>query len=113
MKARGLLETVAYPPDRQMGKQRTIIGRPWKLSKLPLAVRGPGPRLGEHNQEILAGVLGYGPARMAELEAAGIIATHPTANARKPVSMSMEDRVKAGRLATWDPDYKERLGIED
>jgi crotonobetainyl-CoA:carnitine CoA-transferase CaiB-like acyl-CoA transferase len=113
MKARGLLETVAYPPDRQMGRRRKIIGRPWKLSKLPLAVRGPGPRLGEHNQEILGGVLGYGPARMAELEAAGIIATHPTTNARKPVSMSMEERVKSGRLATWDPDYKERLGIED
>ena len=113
MKARGLLETVAYPPDRKMGKHRTVIGRPWKFSKLPLAVRGPGPRLGEHNQEILGGVLGYGPARMAELEAAGIIATRPTTNARKPVLMSMDERVKAGRLATWDPDYKERLGIED
>jgi len=112
MKARGLLEAVAYPPDRAMGKKRTIIGRPWKLSKLPLAVRGPGPRLGEHNQEILGGVLNYSPARMAVLEAAGIIATRPT-NARKPVSMPMEERVKSGRLATWDPDYKERLGIED
>jgi len=95
-----------------MGKQRTVIGRPWKLSKLPLAVRGPGPRLGEHNQEILGGVLGYSPARMAELEGAGIIATRPT-NARKPVSMPMEERVKSGRLAAWDPDYKERLGMED
>jgi hypothetical protein len=95
-----------------MGKQRMVIGRPWKLSKLPLAVRGPGPRLGEHNQEVLGGVLGYSPERMAELEGAGIIGTQPS-NARKPVSMSMEERVKSGRLASWDPDYKERLGIED
>jgi crotonobetainyl-CoA:carnitine CoA-transferase CaiB-like acyl-CoA transferase len=112
MRARGLLETVAYPPDRAMGKQRMVIGRPWKLSKLPLAVRGPGPRLGEHNQEVLGGVLGYSPERMAELAGAGIIGTQPS-NARKPVSMSMEERVKSGRLASWDPDYKERLGIED
>ena len=112
VQARGLLESVAYPPERQMGKRRKVIGRPWKLSKMPLAVRGPGPRLGEHNQEILGGVLGYSPARMAELETAGIIATKPT-NARKPVLMSMEDRVKTGRLAAYDPDYKERLGVED
>jgi len=112
MKARGLLETVAYPPERQMGKRRKVIGRPWKLSKMPLVVRGPGPRLGEHNQEILGGVLGYSPARMAALETSGIIATQPT-NARKPVAMSMEDRVKTGRLAAYDPDYKERLGVDD
>ncbi len=58
-------------------------------------------------------MLGYNAERLAELEATGIIATRPTTNARKPVSMSMEERVKSGRLAAWDPDYKQRLGIED
>ncbi len=111
IKARGLLETVTYPPEREIGK-RVVIGRPWRFSKLPLAVRGPAPQLGEHNHEVLGGLLGYSPARLAELEAAGIIGTRPT-DARPPVSMPMEERVKSGRLAAWDPDYQQRLGIED
>jgi hypothetical protein len=27
--------------------------------------------------------------------------------------MSMDERVHRGRLACWDPDYKERIGIQD
>ena len=112
LRTRGLLERVAYPADRKMGRQRIVIGRPWKFSKLPLAVRGPGPRLGENNEEILGGLLGYSKERVAELEQDGTIGTRPT-NVRKPVSLSMEERVKTGRLAAWDPDYKQRLGIGD
>ena len=113
MKVRGLLEDVPYPPERDMGDRRPVIGRPWKLSRTPLTIRGPAPRLGEHNREILGGLLGYSAARMDELEAAGIIATRPTTNTRKPVAMSMDERVKSGRLAEWDPDYRTKLGIEE
>ena len=112
MKARGLLEAVDYPGERDMGDQRPMIGRPWKLSRTPLAIRGPAPRLGENNWEILGDMLGYSAARMDALEADGIIATRPTTDARKAVSMSMEERVRSGRLAEWDADYKERLGIK-
>jgi hypothetical protein len=27
--------------------------------------------------------------------------------------MSMDERVERGRLAYWDPEYKEQLGIQD
>ena len=110
-KARGLLETVEFPPERGLGK-RVIIGRPWRLSRTPLATRGPGPMLGQHNREILQGVLGYGDARYAEMEQSGVIGSRPTAM-RPILRMSMEERVRQGRLAAWDEDYKERLGIQD
>ncbi|HEX4505394.1 MAG TPA: CoA transferase, partial [Alphaproteobacteria bacterium] len=108
-KARGMLERVRFPPERAMG-ERIIIGRPWRLSGLPLAVRGPGPTLGQHNREVIQGLLGYDDARYAELEQAGIVGTQPTVM-RPVVRMAMDERVRRGRLASWDPDYKERLGI--
>ncbi len=55
--SRGFLETLRFSPGRRMGT-RGIIGRPWRLSKTPLAVRGPGPAFGEHNREVLQGILG-------------------------------------------------------
>jgi crotonobetainyl-CoA:carnitine CoA-transferase CaiB-like acyl-CoA transferase len=110
-KARGLLEKVRFPPERHMG-ERMIIGRPWKLSRVPLAVGGPGPGLGEHNRDVIQGLLGYDDARYAELEQAGIVGTRPT-SARPITRLSMDERVRRGRLASWDPDYKERLGTED
>ena len=58
LRARGLLETVQFPPERGIGKRR-IIGRPWHLSKTKLGVRGPAPTLGQHNREVLQGILGY------------------------------------------------------
>ena len=110
-RARGFLETVEFPPDRRMGK-RVIMGQPWRLSKTPLTIRGPGPALGQHNREVLQGILGYSDGRYAELAQAGVIATRPTA--RRPLlHMEMDERVREGRLAYYDPDFKERLGIGD
>ncbi len=110
-KARGMLELQRFPPERKIG-DRPIIGRPWRLSGLPLSVRGPGPMLGQHNRDVLQGILGYDDARYAALEQSGIIATQPT-SLRPIVRMGMDERVKRGRLASWDPDYKERLGLKD
>ena len=110
-KARGMLEKIKFPPERGIG-ERVIIGRPWRLKSLPLSVRGPAPTLGQHNQDVIQGILGYDDARYAELEQAGVVATRPTAP-RTIVRMDMDERIRRGRLASWDPDYKARLGIED
>ena len=111
MRERGLLETVHFPTERDMGR-RMIIGRPWHLSKTKLSVRGPAPRLGEHNREILQGLLGYSGERYAELEQQGLIGSSPT-RPRPLLHMTMEERIKEGRLASWDPDYLARLGLHD
>ena len=110
LRARGLLERVQYPPERRIGK-RIIIGRPWKLSRTPLGVRGPAPTSGQHNRDILQGLLGYSDARYQELEREGLIGTRPT-KPRPPVHMEMDERVARGRLAFWDPDFRELLGLE-
>lgn len=109
-RARGLLEKVQFPPERKMG-ERVMIGRPWRLNRLNLGIRGPGPMLGEHNRDIVQGLLGYDDARYAELEQSGIVGTRPTAS-RPIVRLAMDERVRRGRLASWDPDYKQKLGVE-
>lgn len=110
LRSRRFLETLPFPPEGGIGT-RQIIGRPWRLGKIPLSVRGPAPTLGQHNREVLQRLLGYGEARCVELEAAGIIGTRPT-KARPPVAMDMDEHVRQGRLAYWDPDFKARLGSE-
>jgi crotonobetainyl-CoA:carnitine CoA-transferase CaiB-like acyl-CoA transferase len=111
LRSRGLLETVQFPPERGIGKRR-IIGRPWRLSKTKLAVRGPAPTLGQHNREVLQGILGYSDARYIEIERDGLVGTSPT-KARPLVHIHMDERVKQGRLASWDADYQQRLGVEE
>ena len=111
LRSRRFLETVRFPPERGIAT-RQIIGRPWRLDKTPLSVRGPGPSLGEHNREILQRVLGYSDAQCAELEAEGIIGTRPT-KARPVVHLDMDEHVRLGRLGYWDPAFKDRLADFD
>jgi alpha-methylacyl-CoA racemase len=60
----------------QPGVERPVrlLGTPIKLARTPAdATRAPGPALGEHTDEVLAGA-GYSPSQIAELHAAGAIA---------------------------------------
>lgn len=107
--SREFLEKVEYPEDTQMGK-RVLIGRPWGLSKTPISIKKPAPQLGQHNREILQGILGYDEARYNALEEAGIVADKPS-NPQTPPTMTMDELVEQGRLAYYDPEYKQKLGI--
>ncbi|MDQ4049416.1 MAG: CoA transferase [Actinomycetota bacterium] len=62
----------------QPGVARPVrqLGVPLKLSETPGAAGRPGPALGEHTREVLAG-LGYSQREIAELEAAGVVAGPP------------------------------------
>ena len=111
LKARELLEMVEFPAERGMGPRRLMIGRPWRFSKMPVHVRGPAPTFGQHNREILRDVLRYDESRREALQAAGITAEKPV-KPRPVLDMAMDERVKHGRLAYWDRDYKKRLGID-
>ncbi len=108
--ARGLLENMHFPEDRAMGRCRPVVGRPWKFGAIAPAVRGPSPTFGQHNREVLRDVLGYDEARCAALESAEVVVDKPK-KVRAVPELSMDERVRMGRLAYWDPDYKERLGI--
>jgi crotonobetainyl-CoA:carnitine CoA-transferase CaiB-like acyl-CoA transferase len=52
-------------------------GPPFLLSETPARVRGPGPLLGEHTDDVLADVLGCGAEEIRALRAAGVIAGRP------------------------------------
>jgi crotonobetainyl-CoA:carnitine CoA-transferase CaiB-like acyl-CoA transferase len=61
-----------------------LLGVPVKLSRTPGdANRAPGPGLGEHTREVLAG-LGYGAEEIAALLESGAAAAGPVAEFDPP-----------------------------
>jgi len=69
LEAREMLVEVEHP---RIGKVR-IPGVVPKLSKTPGSVESPGPLLGQHNQEVYCGLLGYTEEQLAQLRAQEII----------------------------------------
>jgi crotonobetainyl-CoA:carnitine CoA-transferase CaiB-like acyl-CoA transferase len=66
-------ENIVPVPDEELGgslRMQNVVG---KFSRTPGQIRGTGPRLGEHNREVLVDKLGFDPT---ELEAAGIVLDH-------------------------------------
>ena len=72
--ARGMFVEVEHP---KVGLMK-VPNFPVKLSETPGEVKMAAPLLGQHNREILMGILGYTEERIAELEKAGIIYTDKT-----------------------------------
>jgi len=69
VRAREMLVEMGHP---SAGTVR-LAGTPLKLSRTPAAIDRPPPLLGEHTDEVLGGLLGLGPDRIAALRADGVI----------------------------------------
>ncbi len=67
--ARGHFVDVPTPEGRSV----RIDGSPFLLSDTPARVRGPGPLLGEHTDEVLSSLLGCNAEEIRTLRAAGVI----------------------------------------
>jgi crotonobetainyl-CoA:carnitine CoA-transferase CaiB-like acyl-CoA transferase len=67
---RALFERVDHPVLGALPVYRL----PWRVDGAPLSVTRRAPLLGEHRDYVMEGVLGYSPARVAELAAAGLFA---------------------------------------
>ena len=108
-RARGFLEKVQFPEERQIGT-RHLMGAPYKFSATPLGIHGPAPAFGQHNRWALGELLGVGDSEIESLEQAGAIANAPQSGEPSP-TMPLDELVSRGRMSSWDPDYKDRLGI--
>ena len=79
--ARGFYERV---PHAEMGVW-PMPGAPWKLSESPARIRMPSPLYGEHNAEILRGLLGLPEERIRELYDNALVADTPPPTIPAPV----------------------------
>jgi crotonobetainyl-CoA:carnitine CoA-transferase CaiB-like acyl-CoA transferase len=71
--ARGYLEDV---PNDVVGTH-PVPGLPLRMSGVNRWIRQGAPLVGEHNEEVLSGILALDPADLERLTAAGIIGTEP------------------------------------
>jgi crotonobetainyl-CoA:carnitine CoA-transferase CaiB-like acyl-CoA transferase len=54
-------------------REQEVFATPWKLSATPPRVRSAAPRLGQHNREILVGLLGRSEVEVEALADAGVV----------------------------------------
>lgn len=73
LRERGFFTTVTHPST---GTHR-YPGSPFKMGGGLSARNGPAPRFGEHNEEILTGVLGLTRADVESLQARGVVSDVP------------------------------------
>jgi crotonobetainyl-CoA:carnitine CoA-transferase CaiB-like acyl-CoA transferase len=73
LKARGYLEDV---PNEVVGTH-PVPGMPFRMSGVDRWIRQGAPLVGEHNDEVLGGLLGLSEAELARLTETGVIGTEP------------------------------------
>jgi crotonobetainyl-CoA:carnitine CoA-transferase CaiB-like acyl-CoA transferase len=107
--ARRFFEPVLHNGVSALG-ERVYIGRPWKLSGADLAIATPAPTLGEHNRQILTGLLGYSDAEVNRLDQAGIVGSFMKGPRGTPTNppLALDEMRKRGRIGAHDPDYRDR-----
>lgn len=93
----------------EVGK-RPMVGMPFKLSKTPGCIRAPAPTLGQHNEEILGGLLGLSQEEIAQLAQENIIGNVPIPNIPPDIT-SIDIRLQVGVILGYDPDYLKQLGV--
>jgi len=69
VKARGIIKTIRHPTAGEV----RLPGFPVKMSGFEAEIRRPAPQLGEHTEEVLRSLLGYGDREIEELRREGVI----------------------------------------
>lgn len=113
LRARGFYDRIEEPGagPRPVPKQ---LGA--RFSAFDTLSARPAPRLGEHNREVLQGLLGLGDDELASLEAQGVIGETPVVQPsidimRMFVQWPVSTFQQMGWVRALERDYKEQLGI--
>ncbi len=123
LRERGFFDTVEQPATPvESGAGPAPTSRPWpvpkqfgaRFSAFPLGARGPAPRLGQHNREVLQGLLGLSDDELAQLQERKVIGDTPefalpAEVMRMFVQWPTTTLLQMGALAALEPDYKQQL----
>ena len=107
LNARGFYEVVEHAESTGM-PPLPYAGRPWRFGETPGTIRSAAPTLGEHNKEVLSGLLGLNDPNIAEMTGAGVIGTSP-ANPRASRQTTNETQLSQGRIVRWEPDFEDQV----
>jgi benzylsuccinate CoA-transferase BbsF subunit len=108
---RGFFAPVTHPPPQRLGT-RIYPGRPYHFQETPVAIQRPAPLLGEHNREVLGGLLGYPDDEIAALERDEVIGDRPiggSAGRRTAEATPLDQQMETGHIRAVDPEFEERL----
>jgi hypothetical protein len=103
---RQFFREVTHPPAAGIGR-RPYIGVPWRMSAGEAASDGPAPMLGEHNTQILVGLLGYAPQEVEDLQREGVVSDQ-MGSSRPLRPLPLERMRRAHRIGEHDPSYAQR-----
>ena len=109
LRARGAWHLVDHPAVPRVGK-RPIQGAPFVLSETPAQMGRPSPTLGQHNSEVLGGLLGLTQDELATLEAEGVISRAPDAaylDPRPDEILPLTDQKETGQIRDYDVNYRQ------
>jgi crotonobetainyl-CoA:carnitine CoA-transferase CaiB-like acyl-CoA transferase len=114
LKARGFFDIIEQP---DVGKKPVPKQLGAKFSAFSIDCETPAPRLGEHNREVLHGLLGLADDEIAALEERKVIGDTPILGVpldvmRMFVQWPLATYQQMGALGGLETDYKEQLGLE-
>ncbi|MBM3947570.1 MAG: CoA transferase [SAR202 cluster bacterium] len=94
---------------------RPFPGATYRLSRTPPRTTRPAPGLGEHNSEVLGGLLGLSEERLRTLEARQVIGDRPAIEMepRQYCPPTPEKMLELDMISEYDPDYRRVLGLDE
>jgi len=112
-RARGQYDIVDQP---HMGKRPVGRHLAAKFETFEASAQGPAPTLGQHNREVLGGLLGVSDEELAALEEQKVVATkpdipYPPNLISAALKLPYDRFVENGTLRAIEADYREQLGL--